>query len=169
MSFPPKPPPVFFPPLPSPFRQDAALRSAADKHLEDQQLEKAARELLQQQERARQWRIARGEGTAEDLRGPVGPAARDTWMTDLPVARSGGGQPSQTSVRSFSIKGVRERGDTSGWTSVAGKQGPLQLQAAVCGVVGQQYVMLWGICCTCIGNMVVVFAFCFCPFVCGCR
>ncbi len=114
------------------YTQDEALRSAADKRLEDQRIEKATQEMLQQQERARQWRVARGQATAEDLRGPVGPAARDTWMTDLPIARSGGGQPSQTSVRSFSIKGVRERGDTSGWTSVAGKQGPLQLQAAVC-------------------------------------
>ena len=45
------------------------------------------------QERARQWRIAKGEATATDLKGPVGPATRESWMTDLPVARSGAAQP----------------------------------------------------------------------------
>lgn len=44
-----------------------------------------------QQERERQWRVARGEATAADLAGPAVPPgqelARDTWMTELPPER----------------------------------------------------------------------------------
>lgn len=101
--------------------QDEGLRSAADARLEQQRLDALTKRFMEQevrvcrhvnthgqhawstrvdpstcttfQERARQWRIAKGEATAEDLRGPAGPATRDTWMTDLPIARSGAAQP----------------------------------------------------------------------------
>ncbi|EIE21657.1 DnaJ-domain-containing protein [Coccomyxa subellipsoidea C-169] len=95
--------------------QDAGKRSAIDADREDARLRRLAEEMAAQQERERQWRVARGTATAEDLRGPIrsGPAERDTWMTELPEARRPNAQPSQTT---FSQRGIQERGDTQGWT-----------------------------------------------------
>ena len=63
-------------------------------------MRRLAEEMAAQQERERQWRVARGTATAEDLRGPIcsGPAERDTWMTELPEARRPNVQPSQVNV-----------------------------------------------------------------------
>ena len=70
--------------------QDVGLRKAVDDRREDARLHKLAEEHVAQQERERQWRVARGEATAEDLAGPVAisaKAARETWMTELPPER----------------------------------------------------------------------------------
>lgn len=80
--------------------QDSGRRQAIDAEREDARLRRLAEEVAEQQERERQWRVARGTATQEDLRGPVhrGPAQRDTWMTDLPEAHRPNATPSQTSV-----------------------------------------------------------------------
>ncbi|KAL0052999.1 hypothetical protein WJX82_011271 [Trebouxia sp. C0006] len=69
--------------------QDVSKRKAIDDAREDARLFKIASELADDEERKRQWRVARGEATAEDLAGPVrrGPQPRDSWMTDLPPER----------------------------------------------------------------------------------
>ena len=75
--------------------QDAALKKAVD----DRRAERALRaEFAAEQaaaERARQWRVARGTATAEDLAGPsqeqFGEPAREAWMTELPPERSARG------------------------------------------------------------------------------
>ena len=83
--------------------QDPERRKALDGAREEARLREMATQAAAQQERERQWRIARGTATAEDLRGPirVGPAQRDTWMTDLPEARRAAAAPSQVSVVSL--------------------------------------------------------------------
>ncbi|KAK9908498.1 hypothetical protein WJX75_008702 [Coccomyxa subellipsoidea] len=98
--------------------QDTGKRSAIDADREDARLRRLAAEVAAQQERERQWRVARGTATAEDLQGPIrsGPAERDTWMTDLPEARRPNTQPLQVNVTTFSQRGIQERGDTRGWT-----------------------------------------------------
>lgn len=80
--------------------QDSKKRSAIDADREDARLRRLAEEMVAQQERERQWRVARGTATAEDLRGPIrtGPAERDTWMTELPESRRPNAQPSQVNV-----------------------------------------------------------------------
>lgn len=80
--------------------QDTGKRSAIDADREDARLRRLAAEVAAQQERERQWRVARGTATAEDLQGPIrsGPAERDTWMTELPEARRPNAQPSQVNV-----------------------------------------------------------------------
>lgn len=80
--------------------QDTGKRKAIDADREDARLRRLAEEMATQQERERQWRVARGTATAEDMRGPIraGPAQRDTWMTDLPEARRPNAQPSQVNV-----------------------------------------------------------------------
>ncbi len=81
--------------------QDAGKRRALDEAREDARLRRLAGEAAAAEERARQWRVARGTATAEDLAGPVrvGPAARESWMTVLPEMRKPkAGPPSQTSV-----------------------------------------------------------------------
>ncbi|BDA44900.1 probable DnaJ homolog subfamily C member 5 at C-terminar half [Coccomyxa sp. Obi] len=98
--------------------QDSGKRSAIDADREDARLRRLAAEMAAQEERERQWRVARGTATAEDLRGPIrtGPAERETWMTELPESRRPNAQPSQVNVTTFSQRGIQERGDTRGWT-----------------------------------------------------
>ena len=81
-------------------RQDAGKRAGIDAAREDAALRRRAAEGAAQQERERQWRVARGTATPEDLRGPIrlGPAAREAWMTDLPEAARPSAVPTQTNV-----------------------------------------------------------------------
>ncbi|KAK9803593.1 hypothetical protein WJX72_003080 [[Myrmecia] bisecta] len=97
--------------------QDQSRRSAIDRQREDDVLRRHAVAAAEQQERERQWRMVRGEATAEDLAGPVqrGPAARDSWMTDLPVERRPK-PPSQKNQTTFAKNSIQGRGDTSAWT-----------------------------------------------------
>ncbi|KAK9831957.1 hypothetical protein WJX81_002921 [Elliptochloris bilobata] len=97
--------------------QDAGKRRALDEAREDARLRAAAAEAVAAEERARQWRVARGTATAEDLTGPVRaqPAGREAWMTVLPEARRPS-KPSQTSVTTFSQAGSRVGGvRDAGW------------------------------------------------------
>lgn len=84
--------------------QDPKKRKALDGAREDAKMRERAEAAAAQEERERQWRVARGTATAEDLRGPirVGPAQRDTWMTDLPEARRPNVAPQQVNVVSQS-------------------------------------------------------------------
>ena len=83
-----------------PHMQDPAKRKALDASREDARLRELATQAAAQEERERQWRVARGTATAEDLRGPiqVGPAQRDTWMTVLPEAQRANAVPTQVNV-----------------------------------------------------------------------
>ena len=85
--------------------QDPAKRKALDAAREDARLRELATQAAAQEERERQWRVARGTATAEDLRGPiqVGPAQRDTWMTVLPEAQRANAVPTQVNVVSSSL------------------------------------------------------------------
>ena len=69
-----------------------------DRDLEKRDYEAFEAEQLKEQETARQWRVARGEASAEDLKGPLrpGPAIREEWITVLPASRRPSA-PSQTS------------------------------------------------------------------------
>ena len=80
--------------------QDGGKRAGIDAAREDAALRRRAAEDAAQQERERQWRVARGTATPEDLRGPVrfGPAAREAWMTELPEAARPSAVPTQTNV-----------------------------------------------------------------------
>ena len=84
--------------------QDPERRKALDGAREEGRLRELATAAAAQEERERQWRVARGTATAEDLKGPirVGPAQRDTWMTDLPEERRANPAPSQVNVVSLS-------------------------------------------------------------------
>lgn len=84
--------------------QDPEKRKALDGAREDAKMRERAEAAAAQEERERQWRVARGTATAEDLCGPirVGPAQRDTWMTDLPEARRPNVAPQQVNVVSQS-------------------------------------------------------------------
>ena len=69
-----------------------------DERRADTALRRAAEEQAAQDEKERQWRIARGTATREDLAGPaVGPEplARGAWMTELPPERRPRAAPSQ--------------------------------------------------------------------------
>lgn len=100
--------------------QDAGAREAVDKRREEAELRRFTQEFAAQQERERQWRIAQGKATAEDLAGPApmpGVAeARQSWMTDLPEVRNPSAAPPQGNQTAFSSRGPVVRGDTSGWT-----------------------------------------------------
>ena len=91
--------------------QDPEKRKALDGAREDAEMRERAEAVAAQEERERQWRVARGTATAEDLRGPirVGPAQRDTWMTDLPEARRPNVAPQQVNVvsRLASVKAAK--------------------------------------------------------------
>ena len=78
--------------------QDAGKRTAIDKEREKAEFDAFTRAELANQETARQWRVARGQGTAEDLQGPaaVDPTTREEWITVLPAARRASA-PSQKS------------------------------------------------------------------------
>ena len=100
--------------------QDSNGRAAVDKRREETELRKFTQEFAVQQERERQWRIAQGKATAEDLSGPLpipgAPESRQTWMTDLPEVRGPSAGPPKGHQTAFSSKAPVERGDTSGWT-----------------------------------------------------
>lgn len=83
-----------------PLAQDPVKRKALDLAREDARLRELATQTAAQEERERQWRVARGTATAEDLKGPiqVGPAQRDTWMTDIPEVRKASAVPTQVNV-----------------------------------------------------------------------
>jgi curved DNA-binding protein CbpA len=135
--------------------QDAAARAAVDERREEAALRRAAAAHAAQEERARQWRVARGEATPQDLEGPAGggggPAARDAWMTELPPEATVRQGPPQGNVTTFSAAGIRARGDTSAWTSTpqeralrieggggGGGAGPALLMAAAAEGAWQQ-------------------------------
>eukprot|EP00887_Chlorella_sp_A99_P006302 scaffold3.g6302.t1 len=129
--------------------QDTELRAAVDERREDARLRRLAAEHVAQQERERQWRVARGEATAEDLAGPaaaLGAVARETWMTELPPERQAvaGVMPVAGGFQGFSARGKTGRGDTSDWTMTpqqralaleggAGGGGPLLLAGGAGG------------------------------------
>ncbi|KAK9840458.1 hypothetical protein WJX74_010140 [Apatococcus lobatus] len=105
--------------------QDSGERGKVIQRKEDERVRKLALEAAEEEERARQWRMVKGEATADDLavgragghvqmvgRAPV----REAWMTELPPERRPDKQPSQKSKTSFSQSRVQARGDTSGWT-----------------------------------------------------
>ncbi|GAB4822070.1 hypothetical protein N2152v2_009116 [Parachlorella kessleri] len=101
--------------------QDSGLRKLVD----DRRQEKALRAEFEKEqaaaERQRQWRVMRGQATAEDLAGPsqqqFGGPSREAWMTELPPERKAGGAlPSLSTLVGFSKAGVKGRGDTSDWT-----------------------------------------------------
>lgn len=85
--------------------QDPEKRRALDGAREEASLREMAQQAAAQEERERQWRVARGTATEEDLKGPiqVGPAQRDTWMTELPEARRASAVPTQVSVVSAQL------------------------------------------------------------------
>ncbi|GFH32159.1 J domain-containing protein, partial [Haematococcus lacustris] len=67
--------------------QDGGLRLALDAEREDAELRRRAIEAVQQQERERQWRVARGEepaGPAIVMPGSQAGSQRESWMTELP-------------------------------------------------------------------------------------
>lgn len=108
--------------------QDAAGRAGVDKRREEEELRRFTEEYAAQEARERQWRIARGQATAEDLakaddkiitaRNNMNPVGRDSWMTDLPPEKAATASvlPPQGHQTAFSARGPQVRGDTSGWT-----------------------------------------------------
>lgn len=89
--------------------KDPERRRQLDAAREDLGLRKAAISAAEDAERARQWRVARGTATAEDLAGPIRsePEGRGAWMTELPEARRPARQPAQVNVTAFSASGVK--------------------------------------------------------------
>ncbi|KAL4855003.1 DnaJ subfamily C member 14 [Chlorella vulgaris] len=101
--------------------QDSELRSKVDARRQEAELRREFVAQAAVAERARQWRMARGEATAEDLAGPargLEALERDTWMTELPPERRAdvAAAPPTGPFTGFSIKGIKSRGDTTGWT-----------------------------------------------------
>ena len=84
--------------------QDTGQRDHIDQEREKAEFEAFAEEERQKEETARQWRVARGQATDEDLQGPVSarPQGREEWLTALPAARrpSAPSQKSQASSTS---------------------------------------------------------------------
>ena len=72
------------------------------------------------------------QATAEDLEGPAqrGPQAREGWMTDLPPERQATSKAPSGNQTSFSMQGIRSRGDTSDWTMTPAQR-LLQLQVSL--------------------------------------
>uniref|UniRef100_A0A7S3R7C5 J domain-containing protein n=1 Tax=Dunaliella tertiolecta TaxID=3047 RepID=A0A7S3R7C5_DUNTE len=101
--------------------QDAGRRTALDAAREDRELRAMAEAEAAAQERARQWRVVKGEEPAagSGARPSLGPIVREAWMTELPEERSfnpAEKMMSQVSQTSFSQTGIKKRGDTSMWT-----------------------------------------------------
>lgn len=95
-------------------------------------LEKAEASWHAQQERIRQWKIAKGEEPAGLKRLPQAADRnlRDAWMTELPPEKSSHAIPVTDAVGTqvtFSKTGHGTRGDTSGWTARPGH--PEQVQS----------------------------------------
>ncbi|KAK9869043.1 hypothetical protein WJX84_007358 [Apatococcus fuscideae] len=111
--------------------QDGGERAKVLQRKEDERVRKLELEAAEGDERARQWRVVKGEATADDLAvGRAGghvqmvgrAAVRDAWMTELPPERQPDKKPSQTSKTSFSQSRVQARGDTSAWTDTPGQK-----------------------------------------------
>ncbi|KAF5833587.1 hypothetical protein DUNSADRAFT_10038 [Dunaliella salina] len=124
--------------------QDAGRRAALDAAREDRELRAMAEVEAAAQERARQWRVVKGEEPAagSGARPGLGPIVREAWMTELPEERSfnpAEKMMSQVSQTSFSQTGIKKRGDTSMWTdtpaTIAARnaQGGHALQQGVAG------------------------------------
>lgn len=66
--------------------QDTGRRADIDRADEGLEYEAFAAEELAKQETARQWRIAKGEASFEDLQGPIKASrpVREEWITALP-------------------------------------------------------------------------------------
>ncbi|KAL6747468.1 hypothetical protein V8C86DRAFT_3033753 [Haematococcus lacustris] len=120
--------------------QDGGLRLALDAEREDAELRRRAIEAVQQQERERQWRVARGEepaGPAIVMPGSQAGSQRESWMTELPPelgSAFGSAMMQQVSQRAFARFGKKAR-DADGWTDTpqqceARAQGALQQGAA---------------------------------------
>ena len=86
--------------------QDGGERAKVLQRKEDERVRKLELEAAEGDERARQWRVVKGEATADDLAvGRAGghvqmvgrAAVRDAWMTELPPERQPDKKPSQTS------------------------------------------------------------------------
>ena len=86
--------------------QDSGERAKVIQRKEDERVRKLELEAAEEEERARQWRMVKGEATADDL--AVGRAGghvqmvgraptREAWMTELPPERRPDKQPSQKS------------------------------------------------------------------------
>jgi len=114
--------------------QDAGQRVKVDQQRESVALHKAEVEWRAEQERQRQWRIAKGEATAADLAPPPPSSSslagsnsnkRERWMTELPPERAINTRPDPLAMHStgFSKSGLLQRGDASGWTSTPGGGG----------------------------------------------
>ncbi len=84
--------------------QDGGERGRVIQRKEDERVRKLQMAAAEEEERARQWRMVKGEATPEDL--AVGRAgghvhmlgkapARETWMTELPPERRPDNKPSQ--------------------------------------------------------------------------
>lgn len=97
--------------------RDENQRKQLDAALEHCQLQKDAAAHMEDLERERQWRIAKGTATEEDRMGPVSrePEGRGTWMTELPVSRRPA-QPQQVNVTSFNKTGPVKAVDSREWT-----------------------------------------------------
>lgn len=97
--------------------QDTSLRKRVDERREEAELRREFAAQAAQAERERQWRIARGQATAEDLAGPAAvpgqPMTRETWMTDLPPEKRAGVPGAMPSV-SWRLMGLMQGGRRKG-------------------------------------------------------
>ena len=106
--------------------QDSLKRAEVDKRRENEEMHRFTREFAAQQQRERQWRIARNQATKEDLEAMTAQntnnagarGGREAWMTELPAMK-----PTTVAViptghqTAFSTKGVGTTvQDVSGWT-----------------------------------------------------
>lgn len=119
--------------------QDTSARAALDEEHAARQEAAIDRQVLAELEQERQWRILRGEATAEDLRpveGTAGPSVRDEWMTALPeMAAKRPAYLDQKSVTQFAQQGSAPVQQDSSWIQgPAGAGGPLLLNGS-----GQRY------------------------------
>jgi curved DNA-binding protein CbpA len=102
--------------------QDATRRADADERRKDSALRKEFAEFAAQQERDRQWRMARGEATAEDISGvsekfQPRAAQRESWMTDLPPERRAAAPSPGKNQAAFQTTRPRDAtSDRSAWT-----------------------------------------------------
>jgi len=135
--------------------QDPERRAAMDNRRKQAAERKEAEAFYAQQERDREWRVARGEATPEDLSGPVGGAAaaggggitRDSWMTQLPE-RVASTAPPTGNKKAFSARSALPRQGAQQWTAMPGDRalaleggpsvGPARLEAAIASADGER-------------------------------
>ncbi|KIY97034.1 hypothetical protein MNEG_10929 [Monoraphidium neglectum] len=104
--------------------QDGAARKKVDEGREEAQLRRMALDVAAEHERRRQWAALRGEKLPPELEAAAaaaaaaaaGPAARESWMTELPPELDHLAGPAMEGPRQFSRFGIKKRGDTSAWT-----------------------------------------------------